>query len=114
MLCSHSICVDRENDGSTHRLRVKRRVLMLAACACFLSVLFLTADDAKAGPAKQGPAELQGKWKLLSLEADGAAIDLDNAQPRWVIKGNKVRYGGEELAQLTVDATATPKLIDLS
>src|SRR5262249_3763946 len=123
MLCWRSTCGDRKNDrndalqgryGSTHRLRVQGRVFMLVTCAYFLGVLFLTADDLKAAPAKQGPAELQGKWKLQSLEIDGVADDLGGAQPRWVIKGNKVRYGGEELAQLTADATTTPKILDLS
>jgi uncharacterized protein (TIGR03067 family) len=74
----------------------------------------MMADDSSAAAAKQGAAELQGKWKLLSLEIDGTAIDLGDAQPRWVIKGNKVRYGGEELGQLIVDPTATPKIVDLS
>ena len=34
--------------------------------------------------------------------------------PRWVIKGDKVRYGGATLATLTVDPANMPKTIDLN
>ena len=39
--------------------------------------------------------------------------ELKDRQPRLVIKGNRIQYGGEELANLTADATADPKGIDL-
>src|SRR5262249_21846037 len=58
--------------------------------------------------------ELQGMWKLVSVESNGTATGLSDRQPRWIIKGNKVVYGGEEIALLTVDAAAAPKIIDLT
>jgi uncharacterized protein (TIGR03067 family) len=58
-------------------------------------------------------AALQGTWKLVSFEANGKPRNLSENPPRWVIKGNKVLYGGAELARLTLDATTTPKCIDL-
>ena len=65
-------------------------------------------------PQAKGPAELQGTWKLVSLETDGKSHDpVGGGQPRWVIKGEKVFYGGEEIAQLTADPTTTPRVIDL-
>jgi uncharacterized protein (TIGR03067 family) len=33
--------------------------------------------------------------------------------PRWVIKDNKISYGGEEIIQLTADPSTTPRVIDL-
>src|SRR5438874_7756146 len=84
--------------------------------ASLVSVALLSApararpDDA---PAK-GPAELQGTWKLVSIEVGGEDTDpLGGGQPRWVIKGDKVFYGGEELATLSADPKTTPKVIDL-
>jgi uncharacterized protein (TIGR03067 family) len=88
---------------------------MLTRIASVLAVtLVMPAVDQRANAsAREGPAELQGTWKLVSLEINGTATAFTDAAPRWVIKGNKVRYGGAELASLTSDATATPKIIDL-
>ena len=58
-------------------------------------------------------AELQGRWKLVSIEGDGQVNDLSDMRVWWVIKGDKVRYGGEDFALLTTDAAAAPKVIDL-
>ena len=57
---------------------------------------------------------MQGTWNLASFEIDGKVNDLAPNTPRWIIKGDKVFYGGEELAQLTIDATAKPKCVDLA
>lgn len=85
------------------------RVLIAAACALLVAGV-ARADDK---PVK-APAELQGVWKLVSVEADGKAKDpLGGGSPRWVIKDNKISYGGEEIIQLTADATTTPRVIDL-
>jgi uncharacterized protein (TIGR03067 family) len=64
--------------------------------------------------AKDGPAELQGTWKLVAVEANGRVNELTEKQPRVLIKGNKVVYAGAEVAQLTAEAGAAPKMIDLS
>jgi uncharacterized protein (TIGR03067 family) len=84
---------------------------MLATSAgLFTIAVLLAAADA---PAKKGPADLQGKWKLVALEIKGETRDFADSPPRWVIKGDQVFYGGEEIARITVDPTATPKIIDL-
>jgi uncharacterized protein (TIGR03067 family) len=82
--------------------------------AAVLSVAAAAADDAGA---KKDLAAMQGTWKLAAVEIDGETGD-PSAQParppRWVIRGNKVYYAGEELALLTVDPAAMPKTVDLT
>jgi uncharacterized protein (TIGR03067 family) len=77
------------------------------------SVLSFGAAAPADSPPKKELAGLQGTWKLVSIERDGKVNDPDN-QPRWVIKGDKVFYGGEELAVLTIDPGTTPKCVDLA
>jgi uncharacterized protein (TIGR03067 family) len=85
----------------------------LAAIACVSLVVGAVAarpDD----PPPKAPAELQGCWKLVSVETDGTTNDpLGGGQPRWVIKDNKILYGGEEIIQFTTDPSTTPRIIDL-
>ncbi len=69
------------------------------------------AKDAKDG--KKGVAELQGIWKFVAIATSEETRELAANEPRWVIKGDTILYGGEALAKLTVDPAATPKLIDL-
>jgi uncharacterized protein (TIGR03067 family) len=65
-------------------------------------------------PPAKGPAELQGCWKFESIEIDGKADDpIGGGQPRWVVRGDKVFYGGDEVMQLTADPSTSPKVIDL-
>jgi uncharacterized protein (TIGR03067 family) len=78
-----------------------------------LSVLSFGAAAAEEAPPKKELAGLQGTWKLVSTERDGKTNDSDN-QPRWVIKEDKVFYGGEELAVLTIDPGTTPRCVDLA
>ena len=80
----------------------------------FAGVPFLVALSAPLLPTGQGPAELQGVWKLASLEGNGQVLEVSRGQPRWVIVGNVVLYGGRPLARLTADPTATPKVLDLT
>jgi uncharacterized protein (TIGR03067 family) len=79
-----------------------------------VSLLQVAANDRGDKQPKKSLTSLQGAWKLVSVEAGGEARDLAGQQPRWLIKDNKVLYGGEELAVLTVDASTTPKSIDLA
>jgi uncharacterized protein (TIGR03067 family) len=83
-----------------------------AIVSIVLSVLTLPALAADDAQQKKVLAELQGAWKLVGREQDGKALNL-TGQPRWVIRDNKVLYGGDELAVLTLDAETTPKCIDL-
>jgi uncharacterized protein (TIGR03067 family) len=78
---------------------------MIASIACACVVLCFGDGVA--------PAELQGGWRLVSVEANGKAEPLAGSRPRWTIKGEKVRYGGEDLATLAADAGSTPKTIDV-
>ena len=79
-----------------------------------ISALVFFLPIGQAGDAKKDRAALQGVWKLEALETDGARQELIRKPPRWVIKGNKIFYGGEELAVLTLDPAAKPKIIDIA
>jgi uncharacterized protein (TIGR03067 family) len=85
----------------------------------FISCLFVgvTALPAPEKPADAPPkgdlAALQGVWKVESLEVDGKEAEFPQNPLRWVIKGNKVFYGGAELAVLKPDDSTSPKLLDL-
>jgi uncharacterized protein (TIGR03067 family) len=84
---------------------------MVARIAALLSVLWLSVI-AGAGEAKKTLAALQGVWKLEKIESDAAEQELIRKPPRWIIKGNKVLHGGEQLAVLTIDPATSPKTID--
>ena len=86
------------------------RVLLVVICLAAGSVS-LRADDA-AG--KKELAELQGCWRFVSIEVNGETRDpVGEGEPRWVIKGDKVFYGGVEVVQLTADPSTTPRILDL-
>lgn len=70
--------------------------------------------DLEDKPATMPPSELQGTWRLVSVEIRGEVNDPATSYPRWVIKGDKVIYGGEELASISADASTSPKSIDLA
>src|SRR5262245_53391482 len=59
------------------------------------------------------PAALSGSWRLISVEANGEMQQIDD-DVRWVIKDNKVLYGGEPLATVVNYATSMPKGMDLT
>ena len=56
---------------------------------------------------------LEGTWKLSKLEVDGREAELGDRPLVWVIQGDKVLYGGEELAVLAKDGSTNPKTLDL-
>src|SRR4051794_14850471 len=63
----------------------------------------------------KGPAELQGCWKLVSVEVGGNAVDpLGGGEPRLVVRGEKVLYGGAEVARLAADPSTSPRVVDLT
>jgi uncharacterized protein (TIGR03067 family) len=74
-----------------------------------LAILLLAAPLVAAEP----PAGLQGGWKLVAVETDAGPADLPEIKPALVIKGDKVLHGGQEIARLTADPAADPKVIDL-
>jgi uncharacterized protein (TIGR03067 family) len=73
--------------------------------AFFLAAAPLVAADP--------PKELQGGWRLVAVETEAGPTELPEAKPCLVIQGDKVRHGGQEVARLTADPAAEPKLIDL-
>ncbi|HJZ91478.1 MAG TPA: TIGR03067 domain-containing protein [Gemmataceae bacterium] len=84
-------------------------ILSAAMCLAYLSGT-ARADD----PPAKGPAGLQGCWKLVSVETDGKTNDpVGGGQPRWVVKGDTVYYGGEAIIRFTADPSTTPLIIDL-
>ncbi|MCI0379753.1 MAG: TIGR03067 domain-containing protein [Gemmataceae bacterium] len=79
--------------------------------SCILFFSFLVAGQTP--ETKKDLAALQGAWKLSSIEEDGTANEPNADFARWIVKGNKVHYGGEEFAELHADAATTPKSLDL-
>ena len=74
---------------------------MHAKLACLLTVALL-ATPRPAVAQEKGPRELQGQWKLVSVETGGNASAM-TAQPRWLVKGDKVLYGGDDVSSETWD-----------
>jgi uncharacterized protein (TIGR03067 family) len=84
--------------------------LFVAAVFGLTAPLNVHAED----PPAKGPADLQGCWKLKSIEVGGESRDpLGGGEPRWVVKGEAIEYGGAEFARLTTDPTTSPKVFDL-
>src|SRR6266536_3317829 len=81
-----------------------------AAAFVFALVAPATGHDG----AKKLLPELQGVWKLVSLEREGDVREFPDRAPHWVVKGDKVVYGGAELATFTPDSTTTPKCLDFT
>jgi uncharacterized protein (TIGR03067 family) len=89
---------------------------MLTRSCCF--IFFAAASLVYAQPEqpklKKELAELQGVWRLTGFLVDGKEAFLqEHKQIRWVIKNDKVFYGGDELARLTLDPAANPRCIDV-
>ena len=82
-------------------------VAVWAVCA-----LPMLAAHAGAEPKKEA-GELDGGWKLVSVERDGEVRERDD-DVRWLIKDGEVMYEGERLAAVVIYAAGTPKGIDLS
>jgi uncharacterized protein (TIGR03067 family) len=89
----------------------------LMAClflVAFLSLTSVMSGDDKAKKDKDPLAPLQGGWKVTGLEKDGKPAELPGVDFWWVVKGNKLYYGGQELAKLTADGATNPTSIDLA
>jgi uncharacterized protein (TIGR03067 family) len=86
--------------------------MSVTATSLLLAALLSLADGRPARPKKEF-LPLQGNWKLVSVGFNGRTIDFSGRLPNWIIRGDKVLYGGEELATLTLDPSTTPRCIDL-
>jgi uncharacterized protein (TIGR03067 family) len=107
--------------GLSALIIITRELLMSTTLASLLAAALLPLAPLALRPADDSPkkekefAPLQGTWKLASMEIEGKEVDLLPAKPpRWVIRGNKVLYAGQELAVLTLDTSTTPHSIDLA
>jgi uncharacterized protein (TIGR03067 family) len=88
---------------------------MLSAVACSFVVALALAPARPADAAKAAaPEELQGAWKVESMEVDGNPVVSVAFAARWVVKGSKILCAGQEIAAITADAKATPQAFDLS
>jgi uncharacterized protein (TIGR03067 family) len=91
----------------THRARN----LFGGVVAC---LVLLASPVRSADPPGKGPDELQGCWKLVSVETDGKAAEpFGGGRPRWIVKGDTVSYGGKEIIRFTADPSTSPRIIDL-
>ena len=82
---------------------------------CCAAALILTIGTPAPGQdAKKGPPELQGTWRIVARITNTETYDVPANMPRWVIKGNQIRYGGEAIGSLTVDTANNPRTIDLT
>jgi uncharacterized protein (TIGR03067 family) len=81
--------------------------LLLAALAI---PLFAAAPPSRAG---KGVPELQGTWKLEAIDAEAGPVGLSDPSPTLVIRGDRLRYGDQEIARVWADPTCTPRNIDL-
>jgi uncharacterized protein (TIGR03067 family) len=77
----------------------------------FLSLMLVLSPSSL--PVPDGPADLQGTWKLVAVENNGEERTLDELQPRLRIKGTAVSYAKKEIAKVTADSSASPHTIDL-
>jgi uncharacterized protein (TIGR03067 family) len=85
------------------------RIAGLALMTAFV----LSAARAGGADAKEDLAALQGTWKLVSLEINGEMAEIGTPASTWVIRGDKVHYGGAPLAVLKLDASTNPRNVDL-
>ncbi len=99
---------------SSFIVRNKRALLTCLFLTVFLSLTPLRAADEPVKKDKDPLATLQGGWKVTGLERDGTPSDLPGVDFWFVFKGNKLYYGGQELAKLTADGTTTPTTLDLA
>ncbi len=89
-------------------------VLLTAICA------IASADDAKDGAIKKGRKQLEGIWRVVSLESDGNKVMDDDAKKLKVVIGEDGSWSltseEKDVTQgtSTIDPTKTPKTIDFT
>jgi uncharacterized protein (TIGR03067 family) len=92
-----------------------RAVLILTAG------LLLAADDAKEEPIQKDLKKLEGTWKIVSLQVNGATAAPDDpfvVKGRLIFKGGKywIDYGDKlsPKCKVELDVTKDPKTIDFT
>jgi uncharacterized protein (TIGR03067 family) len=88
------------------------------AVIALAAVVLMAAGNPRSERAQADVTTLQGTWKIVSLEAEGATADADQLQaPRLMIKGNAFVFSTERSEQrgtLAIDGSKKPKTIDLT
>jgi uncharacterized protein (TIGR03067 family) len=93
---------------------LRTTTLVALACPALLAVALASSAAPRPDDPPKGPADLQGCWKLVSVETDGTAGDpFGGGHPRWIIKGDAISYGGEEIIRITTDPSTSPRVLDL-
>jgi uncharacterized protein (TIGR03067 family) len=89
-------------------------MLMRTSLLLVVAAASLTHAQPATDKVKKELADWQGVWRLIGFEVDGKeALLQEHKQIRWVIKDDKVLYGGDHLATLTLDPETDPKCVDL-
>jgi uncharacterized protein (TIGR03067 family) len=90
-----------------------RSQLPIIRCFVVAAFVFGTAQATSAADADESANELNGGWRLVAVELNGEAREIDD-DVRWTIKNEQVLYGGEPLATLACYPTSSPKGIDVN
>jgi len=78
--------------------------------ALLLSLLYCADTTSKADA---GVSELQGFWRLVSVEAEAGPVLLPEQRPLLTIRGDRLLIGGEEFARVSADAATEPHVFDV-
>jgi uncharacterized protein (TIGR03067 family) len=84
------------------------------ASLALLAIIFAPAVGDNTDAGKKALASLEGEWRLVSEEREGAVTRYDEG-PSIVIKGGRwfLSGGKREMAEITIDASTSPGAIDL-
>ena len=82
-------------------------------CLAVLAVAIVVVSPLAAQDLAPGLSALQGTWKVTSLEVEGKAAPEGKAPSEFVIAGDQLKGLGPDM-KIKVDATKTPKWIDLT
>src|SRR5215471_10815809 len=77
------------------------------------SITLAATQSLAGGEPEQTSGALTGGWRLVAVEANGETQQIED-EVRWVIKDNKVLYGGEPLATVVDYPRSIPKGLDLT
>jgi len=77
-----------------------------------LQIVLLLVVNVSVKP-DSGVPELQGLWRLASVEAEVGEVMLPEVRPRLMVRGERLQFGGEEFARLAADAETERHVFDL-
>src|SRR5262245_38748544 len=88
----------------------RNRLLVISICAAHAALCTSIGIAAETG---KDASQLDGAWKLVSVEQEGEIVERDD-DVRWVIKDGHVFYAGEPLATAVIYADSNPAGLDLA